>query len=61
MARKTLPIKYKNKAKEIKEYFLSINHYKSIDDNLINELVFSIYLADEAKKNILENGILVNG
>lgn len=52
--------KYKDLKDDIKALLIKKNNYELVDDNLIDELVFNLYLCDKAKKDIEKNGIKVN-
>jgi len=55
-----LALKYTKLKKEIIKYLNDKGLYEDIDISLIDQLVFNVYLADEAQENIKANGILVN-
>lgn len=51
---------YKDLKDEIIKLLKSKNNYVETDDSLIDELMFNLYLCDQAKKDIKKNGIKVN-
>jgi P27 family predicted phage terminase small subunit len=56
----TLPAKFVRKQKRIRDYMISKNAYEDIDENLIEELIFNFFLAEESKINILDKGSIIS-
>lgn len=51
------PEKYVRKIKEIKNFLRSKGVYEDVDQSLVEELVFNLYLCETARENIFKNGI----
>ena len=49
-----------NKRKSIVDYLKDKNMFNAIDDILIEELLFNLYMIKQAKEDILHNGIKEN-
>jgi P27 family predicted phage terminase small subunit len=52
--------KYKDLKIDIINLLTKKNNYELTDDNLIDELIFNLYLCDKSKKDIEKNGIKIN-
>ena len=52
--------KYKKAEREVRKYLKDKDSYEAVDDTLITELIFNIELADMAKIDIRERGVMVN-
>lgn len=53
------PDKYVRKIKEVKDFLKSKGVYEDIDQSLVEELVFNLYLCETARADIFENGITI--
>lgn len=60
LSKEPMEAKYKKIAREIKNYLKEKGQLEKVDTNLINEVAYNYQIADEAKKEISEKGLLVN-
>ena len=52
--------KYITKKNQVKKFLVDKGQYEKIDNSLLDEYIFNLYLCDTAKEDILINGLTVN-